>query len=94
MKNAWLVYKNQLKRFDSYILKNKQLPRSKTPTIRKSTVELFKPKPGSSAPMSIRFQSQKAIAERKTLSKQKTETGIKIVTPNKLLAQLKYYQHK
>ena len=75
----------------SIILKNKQLPRSRTPTIQKSSVELSKPKPGSSGPMSMRYQSRKAIAERKKLSKQKTETGIKIVTPNKLLAQLKYY---
>ena len=54
-----LVYKNELKYFDDYILKKKQ----RTPTKWISAEKLFKPG-SSSSPLSIRFQSQEIIAER------------------------------
>ena len=80
--NASLVYNNELKFFDDYIINNKQ----KTPTKRISSEKLLKP--GST---SIRFLSQETIAERvklKPRERKKTGTGLKILTPNKLLIKL------
>ena len=78
IENTSLVYNNQLRFFDDYILKYKQ----KTPTKQIS-------KPGSSSsPWPMRVLPQKTIAERVNLKSQerkKTGTGLKILTPNKLL---------
>ena len=77
IENVLIVYNNQLKFFDDYILKDKQ----KTPTKRKC-------KPGSSSsPWSIQFPSQENIAERVKLKppereKKKQDQDL---TPNKLL---------
>ena len=74
--------------------KNKSLSQQRTPAKRISAEELFKPKPGSSSsPFSIRFASQEPTAERIKLKPrerktQTTETGLKILTPNKLLTRL------
>ena len=65
IKNASLVYNNQLKCFDGYILKNKQQALTK----RISSEKLFKPRL-SSSPLSLRFLSQKAIAEKLKLKPQ------------------------
>ena len=81
IENTSLVYNNQLRFFDDYILKYKQ----KTPAKQIS-------KPGSSSsPWSMRVLSQKTIAERVNLKSQerkKSGTGLKILTPNKLLNRL------
>ena len=65
IENTSLVYENQLKSFDDYILKNKQ----RTPTNRVSSEKLFKPASPSS-PLSIRFLSQETIVERIKLKPQ------------------------
>ena len=82
MENAMLLYNKQLKFFDDYLINNKQ----KTPTRQISSEKSLKP--GLS---SISFLSQATIVERKKLkprgSKQ-TGTGLKILTPNKLLSRL------
>ena len=67
-----LVYNNQLKFFDDYILKDKQ----KTPTKRISKPELL------SSPLSIRFPSQETIAGRVKLEpreRKKVGTRLKIL---------------
>ena len=77
--NVSIVYNNQLKFFDDYILKDKQ----KTPTKRKC-------KPGSpSSPLSIRFPSQENIAKRVKLKPPEREKKKQDhdLTPNKLLAR-------
>ena len=54
-----LVYNNQLKFIDDYLLKNKQ----RTPAKRISAEDLFKPGSSSSL-LSIRFPSQETITAR------------------------------
>ena len=82
IENDSLVYNDKLNFFDNFKLKNKQ----RTLTKRISAEELFKPWL-SSKPLSIRFLSQETIAERVKVKprEKKTETGLKILTPNKLL---------
>ena len=59
IENAWLVYNNQLKLLDDYILKNKQRTSTKQIPLEK----VFKP--GSSlSPLSIWFPPQETIADR------------------------------
>ena len=76
IQNALLVYKNQLKFFDAYILKSKQ----RTPAKRISAGKLFK-QLSSSSPLSVGFFSQDTIAERvksKPRERKETGTGLKI----------------
>ena len=77
-----LVYSNQLKFIDDYILKNKE----RTTAKQISSDKLFKPGLPSS-PLSLRFPSQETIAERvkiKPQERKKNRNNIPI-----LLAQVK-----
>ena len=89
IENDLLVYNNQLKFFDDYILKDKQ----KSPTKRISKPE------SSSSPLSILYPSQETIAERVKLKppetkKKKTGTELKILSSNKIKSNESLAEHK
>ena len=81
IENASLVFNNQLKFFDDFLLKYKQ----RTPTKQISK------RGSSSSPLSIWFASLETIAERvklKPRKRKKSGTKLKFLTPNKLWTTL------